>query len=178
MIVTVALSVRRLRTVMWLGVGATLGLIVARRVTFRVQEDIVSIERGETNRGAVRDVVGRVFGDLRSFTVWLLVLGIVVAIVAYLAGRPPWFGRLMDRAGRGEWRVAVSGPTTRWLAAHADALKIVDVALAVLLLLVVDVTWWWLLLIVAVGVVVVVLLDQLKTSAGTGAPAPAAGPPA
>ena len=55
----------------------------------------------DTNRGAVREVAGSILGDLRSFTVWLLVLGIVVAVAAYLAGRPPWFGRLLDRAGTG-----------------------------------------------------------------------------
>ena len=175
MIVTVALSVRRVRTVMWLGVGSALGLIVARRITFRVQEDIVQIARGETNRGAVREVVGSVFGDLRSFTVWLLVLGIVVAIAAYLAGRPPWVGRLLDRrAGQG-WRIEATGPTTRWLGVHADALKILVAVVGVVLLLTVDVSWFGLFLIVAIGVVLVLALDQLK---GSAVPPSMAGPPA
>ena len=175
MIVTVALSVRRVRTIMWLGVGSALGLIVARRITFRVQEDIVQIARGETNRGAVREVVGSVFGDLRSFTVWLLVLGIVVAIAAYLAGRPSWFGRLLDRrAGQG-WRIEATGPTTRWLGVHADALKVLVAVVGVVLLLTVDVSWLGLFLIVAIGVVLVLALDQLK---GSAVPPSMAGPPA
>jgi hypothetical protein len=174
MIVTVALSVRRLRTVMWLGVGSAIGLIAARRITIRVQEDIVSLARGETNRGAVRDVAGSILGDLRSFTVWLLVLGIVVAVAAYLAGRPPWFGRLLDRAGTGKRRIAASGPTTRWVGAHADALKVLVAALGVLLLLTVNVSWWGLFLIVAIGLVLVLVLDQLKPEA---APASVVDPP-
>jgi hypothetical protein len=175
MVVTVALSVRRLRTVMWLGVGSALGLIVARRITFRVQEDIVEIARGETNRGAVREVVGSVFGDLRSFTVWLLVLGIVVAIAAYLAGRPPWVGRLLDRRAGHGWRIQATGPTTRWLGVHADALKILVAVVGVVLLLTVDVSWFGLFLIVAIGVVLVLALDQLK---GSAVPPSMAGPPA
>jgi len=175
MIVTVALSVRRVRTVMWLGVGSALGLIVARRITFRVQEDIVQIARGETNRGAVREVVGSVFGDLRSFTVWLLVLGIVVAIAAYLAGRPPWFDRLLDRRADKGWRIEATGPTTRWLGVHADALKILVAVVGVVLLLTVDVSWVGLFLIVAIGVVLVLALDQLK---GSTVPPSMAGPPA
>lgn len=174
-IVTVVLSVRRLRTVMWLGVGTALGLVVARRVTIRIQDDIVSLARGDRNRGAVREVVGTILGDLRSFSVWLLVAGVVVAIVAYLAGRPPWFGRVLDRAGRGEWRIAATGPTTRWLGVHADVLKVAVAGLGVLLLLVVDASWWGLFLIVAIGVVLVVLLGQLKNSVLTAA---AAEPPA
>jgi hypothetical protein len=175
MIVTVALSVRRVRTVMWLGVGSALGLIVARRITFRVQEDIVQIARGETNRGAVREVVGSVFGDLRSFTVWLLVLGIVVAIAAYLAGRPPWFDRLLDRRADKGWRIEATGPTTRWLGVHADALKVLVAVVGVVLLLTVDVSWVGLFLIVAIGVVLVLALDQLK---GSTVPPSMAGPPA
>ena len=175
MIVTVALSVRRVRTVMWLGVGSALGLIVARRITFRVQEDIVQIARGETNRGAVREVVGSVFGDLRSFTVWLLVLGIVVAIAAYLASRPPWFDRLLDRRADKGWRIEATGPTTRWLGVHADALKILVAVVGVVLLLTVDVSWVGLFLIVAIGVVLVLALDQLK---GSTVPPSMAGPPA
>lgn len=175
MIVTVALSVRRVRTVMWLGVGSALALIVARRVTFRVQEDIVEIARGQTNRSAVRDVVGSFMGDLRSFTVWLLVLGIVVAIAAYLAGRPPWFQRLLDRREGEGWHLAASGPTTRWLGVHADALKILVAVVGVVLLLTVDVSWVGLFVVVAVGVVLVLALDQLK---GSAIPPSMAGPPA
>jgi hypothetical protein len=175
MIVTVALSVRRLRTVMWLGAGSALGLIVARRITFRVQEDIVQIARGDTNRGAVRDVVGTFLGDLRSFTFWLLVLGIVIAIAAYLVGRPPWLQRLLDRREGEGWHLAATGPTTRWLGVHADALKILVAVVAVVLLLAVDVSWVWLFVIVAIGVVLVLALDQLK---GSAIPPSMAGPPA
>jgi hypothetical protein len=160
---------------MWLGVGSALGLIVARRITFRVQEDIVQIARGETNRGAVRDVVGTFLGDLRSFTFWLLVIGIVVAVAAYLAGRPPWFQRLLDRREGEGWHLAATGPTTRFLGTHADALKILVAVVGVVLLLTVDVTWFGLFLIVAIGVVLVLALDQLK---GSAIPPSAAGPPA
>ena len=175
MVVTVALSVRRLRTVMWLGVGSALGLIVARRITFRVQEDIVEVARGETNRGAVRDVAGSFLSDLRSFTVWLLVLGIVVAIAAYLAGRPPWFQRLLDRRSGEGWRISATGPTTRWMGVHADALKILVAVVGIVLLLTIDVSWVWLFVIVATGVVLVLALDQLK---GSAVPPSMAGPPA
>ena len=175
MVVTVALSVRRVRTVMWLGVGSTLALIVARRVTFRVQEDIVEIARGQTNRSAVREVVGSFFGDLRSFTVWLLVLGVVVAIAAYLASRPTWFARLLDRREGEGWHLAATGPTTRWLGVHADALKILVAVVGVVLLLTVDVSWVGLFVIVAIGVVLVLALDQLK---GSAVPPSMAGPPA
>ena len=175
MVVTVALSVRRLRTVMWLGVGSALGLIVARRITFRVQEDIVEVARGETNRGAVRDVAGSFLSDLRSFTVWLLVLGIVVAIAAYLAGRPPWFQRLLDRRSGEGWRISATGPTTRWMGVHADALKILVAIVGIVLLLTIDVSWVWLFVIVATGVVLVLALDQLK---GSAVPPSMAGPPA
>src|SRR5262245_24550513 len=174
MVATVALSVRRLRTVMWLGVGAAIGLVVARRITFRVQEDIVQIARGQTDRGAVRQVVGSFLGDLRSFTVWLLVLGIVVAIAAYLAGRPPWFQRLLDRREGEGWHLAATGPTTRWMGVHADALKVLVAVVGVLLLLTVDVSWVWLFVIVAIAVVLVLALDQLR---GSAIPPSMAGPP-
>ena len=72
-IVAFVLSPRRLRTALWLGFGAAIGLIVVRRLALRLDDAIVARVTGETNQAAVGAVTSDVFQDLRDFTTLLLV---------------------------------------------------------------------------------------------------------
>ena len=153
-IAALALSPRRLRTLMWLGFASAIALIVARRATIRFQEDIVNLAPDGANRGAVSDTVSRVLGDLRGFTTLLLVSTIVIALLAYLAGRPSWLTRAIDRKGEGSW-LDRENVVVRWIAGHAHVLRIVSVVIVALLLLFTDVSW------AAFGIVLVLLVAWL-----------------
>jgi hypothetical protein len=139
-IASLLLSTRRLRTVLWLGFGTALGLIVVRRLALRVDDMIAARVTGETNRNAVDAVTSDVFGNLRNFTTLLLVAALVIGVGAYLAGRPPWLTRAFERASDGTL-IRRGSPTVRWIGDHAVVLRGVLIALGAVVLLFVDLSW-------------------------------------
>jgi hypothetical protein len=139
-IASLLLSTRRLRTVLWLGFGTALGLIVVRRLALRVDDMIAARVTGETNRNAVDAVTSDVFGNLRNFTTLLLVAALVIGVGAYLAGRPPWLTRAFERASDGTL-IRRGSPTVRWIGDHAIVLRGVLIALGAVVLLFVDLSW-------------------------------------
>lgn len=145
-IVALVLSPRRLRTTLWLGLGAALGLIVVRRLALRLDDAIVERVSGETNQAAVGAVTGDVFQDLRNFTTLMLVAAIVVGVGAYLAGRPPWLRSLIERASSGTLAPSETGPV-RWIGEHATLLQGVTVTLGALVLFFADLGWAALLIV-------------------------------
>jgi hypothetical protein len=139
-VAALVLSLNRLRTLMWLGFASAIALIVARRAAIRFQDDIVNLAPSGSNRGAVSETVGRVLGSLRGFTTLLLVSTVVIALLAYLAGRPSWLSRAVERAGQGDW-LDRENVVVRWIAEHAHVLRIVSIALVAIYLLFSDVNW-------------------------------------
>ena len=139
-IASIVMSTRRLRTVLWLGFGTAIGLIVVRRLALRLDDAIADRVTGAVNRDAVASATSDVFQDLRNFTTLLLVAALIVGIGAYLAGRPPWLRRLVSRASEGSL-IRRDSPTIRWVGEHALPLQIVLVVAAALILLFADLGW-------------------------------------
>jgi hypothetical protein len=76
-------------------------------------------------------MIANLVGSLRSIGVWVFVIGLLVAVVAFVAGRKSW----IEAAGRGARSLTARTPdgTTRlvaWSGAHAEVLRIVAIALA------------------------------------------------
>jgi hypothetical protein len=177
-IASILLSTRRLRTVLWLGFGAAIGLIVVRRLALRVDDMIAGRVTGETNRDAVEAVTSDVFGDLRSFTTWLLVAALLIGIGAYLAGRPAWLTRAIARASHGTL-IPRDTPAVRWIGEHAGALRVALVVVGAVVMLFADLGWASFLIVlvlVAAGwFVLTYLRDRVPggpDATATGAPPP------
>ena len=147
-IVAFVLSTRRLRTALWLGFGAAIGLIVVRRLALRLDDAIVARVTGETNQAAVGAVTNDVFQDLRNFTTLMLVAAILIGVGAYLAGRPPWLTRTLERASDGTL-VARDAGWIRWIGERALVLRVVAVVLWALVLFFADLGWMSLLVVMA-----------------------------
>jgi hypothetical protein len=147
-IVAFALSTRRLRTALWLGFGVAIGLIVVRRLALRLDDAIVARVTGETNQAAVGAVTNDVFQDLRNFTTLMLVAAILIGVGAYLAGRPPWLTRTLERASDGTL-VARDAGWIRWIGERALVLRVVAVVLGALVLFFADLGWMSLLVVMA-----------------------------
>jgi len=139
-IASILLSTRRLRTVLWLGFGVAIGLIVVRRLALRLDDMIAGRVTGETNRNAVEAVTSDVFQDLRNFTTLLLVAALVIGVGAYLAGRPPWLTRTLERASDGTLIPRDTG-TVRWIGEHAVVLRAGLIVIGALVLLFTDLGW-------------------------------------
>ncbi len=101
---TVWLAVDRRRMLIYLGIGTIVAFLLAR-LAIRTAEDVIvgGIADGDI-AGAVRALVGATLEDLRSLTLIIVIATAIVAIVAYLWGRPRWVvattSYVGDAAGR------------------------------------------------------------------------------
>jgi len=147
-IIAFVLSTRRLRTALWLGFGVAIGLIVVRRLALRLDDAIVARVTGQTNKAAVGAVTSDVFQDLRNFTTLMLVAAILIGVGAYLAGRPPWLTRTLERASDGTLVPRDAG-WIRWIGEHGLVLRVIAVALGALVLFFANLGWMSLLVVMA-----------------------------
>ncbi len=132
-------SVRRWRTALWLGLGSLLAFVAARVIEVRLENAVVGAVKSQGGVAVARSIVGSAIASLNAFLVWIAVAGAIVAVAAFLAGRPGW----LDAMGRGFAKLFgvasdLSTPDTsagRWMAAHLDLLRIAGVAVALVVLL-------------------------------------------
>ncbi len=104
--VTVALWLARdrRRMLIYLGIGTFIAFLVARLAIRSVEDAIVGgIADGDV-AGLVRAVLDATLADLRGVTVIVLIVAAIVAVAAYVQGRPTWLMKtassLGDTAGR------------------------------------------------------------------------------
>jgi hypothetical protein len=134
LVLALALSPNRRRTLVALGFAVAVALFLASRLIDRIDQNLIEAVKEGSGQAAVRDMVNNLVGSLRAIGVWVLVIGLIVAIVAFIAGRKSW----VEAAGRGARSLTARTPdgTTRlaaWSAAHAEVLRIVAIALAALI---------------------------------------------
>ena len=84
------LSSNRRHMVIFLSLGTLLAFLLARLVTNTATDAVVNGIADEGLRGAVRTVAVRTIDNLRQITAIILVLTGIVAVAAYLWGRPRW----------------------------------------------------------------------------------------
>jgi hypothetical protein len=87
---TVWLARDRRRMLIYLGIGTIVAFLLAR-LAVRTAEDVIvgGITDGDI-AGAVRAMVGATLEDLRGLTLVIVIATAIVAIAAYLWGRPRW----------------------------------------------------------------------------------------
>ena len=90
MVATVWLARRHLRMVAWLGIGSVVALILARIATRGIVNGLVSDLAAGGSVATIRLTIVDLLQDLRGLTTTLIVIGIIIAIIAWIAGRPRW----------------------------------------------------------------------------------------
>jgi hypothetical protein len=167
---TIWYSGRRLRTVVLLALGGAVALVLARFAIQGAQSAIVSSITDADTATTIRGVVTLAFDNLYAWSRVVIVLSVIVAIVAYFAGRPAWAvalgGRASEAGGRaaaGVGSMAASGAAgapsretaTAWARGNRRALNWVGIgAIGFVLLWVVAGLWVALL-----GIALVALLE-------------------
>ena len=147
-VLTIAVSPVRRRTLIWLGVGVAVGLFLGGVLIRRLQARVLDAIIDPSGDAAARQVFEEVASGLRRVGIAVLIVAALVALAAYLAGRPPWVQRSVAR-GRTLTAARPEGSELEvWLAAHADATRIGGAVVGAAILFVTGIDW------VPVGIVV------------------------
>jgi len=136
----VVLSPRRWRTVIQLGLGAALTVVLVFVVIAQLKSWAVDSVAVKGLLPLISSSVERIVGSLRTVLWVMLGLSAALAVVAYLSTAPRWMKRL------GGWlkkaaRVGVSGagrargPVATWTGAHSSGLQAGGLIVAIVLLL-------------------------------------------
>jgi uncharacterized BrkB/YihY/UPF0761 family membrane protein len=146
-IAAIAVSPRRLHTLIHLGVAAVLAVVLTRVAINQAEQAIIDTAAQTQALPVVRAGVDSVFSSLQNLIIWGLVAGAVVGVGAYIATKPRWLWRLGGRLK--EWTKAAGAwgktagaqaaehrdPALEWIRAHRDGLLIGIAVVAVVLLL-------------------------------------------
>ena len=161
-VLSLAVSRNRRRTLIQLNAGLLIGLVIMRRLLMYLQDEAVGIARSE-NRGAARAIVEDLLRGFFSLTQILMFGGLFIIALALLTGPYAWAVATRSRIATIFSALTQSGgPLPRdqgiaaWVHRHRDALQLSGVIVGVLLLLVVDLSLRLFLV-----VVLFVLLYQL-----------------
>ncbi len=160
--VTILLSRRRRFTIMALGIGSAIALIVTYVIIKRASAAIVgSLHLGNVNE-VVRNVVSASLGPLATITIWVVVIGAIVAVVAWLVGRKDVQTAIV---GAGKKVVEAQGSalssssaTVRWIARNIQLLRIVGLVAGLILLVIAASSSW---LAIAFAILLTLLYEGL-----------------
>jgi hypothetical protein len=128
-VVTIALALlslwlaqRRQRQLVFLGLGAAIALVLARLGIRGVESLIVSGITDPDGAATAGAVLEATVSNVVTFTNWILLGAVVVAIVAYLAGRPRWVVSVAGAARGGAGQVgAAAGAVAGGVGARPSA---------------------------------------------------------
>ncbi|MGB9359225.1 MAG: hypothetical protein WCC01_11770 [Acidimicrobiia bacterium] len=134
MVVTVAVSPTRRRTVIQLALATVAGLVIGVAAIRRLESAVVEQIANPNGRAAGESLLSEVVASLRSMVVIVVVVAMVVAIAAYLLGRPAWITGLSDRLKGDSASESGGGGLDQWIAPRHDAMRIVGIAVAVIVL--------------------------------------------
>lgn len=134
LVLSVVVSPTRRRTLIQLGIGVAVGLVVGWVIVRRLQESILAQIANPDGEQAARALLSGVASSLRNVALLVGISAIVIAVAAYLTGRPRWIGVLSERTSRLTAHASRGSGLDRWLAAHQDMMRIVGVVIATLAL--------------------------------------------
>jgi hypothetical protein len=153
----IVLSTRRRRTIVWLGVGTALALLLGGPTIRAIQRQVENAITDPGARSAATDVFAQVTNGLRRIGWVIIVIAALAALIAYLSGRPAWFETAKAKARSGPQ----GSELETFAARNADGVRLGGIAIAILLLIVVGIGW---LSIIVLGVLVALLLWGVATA--------------
>jgi hypothetical protein len=165
----------RLRTLIQLGLGTIVAVVVARVAVQRLADAVVEGISDRDGHRVAGALIESAAGNFLDLLIWLIVAGALVSVVAYLAGKRSWFvaarGYAAAAAGTSGELVASRAPMRLWLGRHYDGVRAAGVIVAVVALLFTTSSWWLTLLVLALTAVYEVAVWRLADAddvQGTG----------
>ena len=178
---TIWLSRRRRRTLIELGIGVAIALILTRVILKQASTALVDSLHGG-GAGVLRDVVSASLGPLTNLVIWISVIGVIVAVAAWIAGRHD-IQVAVVKAGRRvvqreDVAFAADSPFTEWLERYAAWLRLAGLIAGLIVLVFATSSWlgvlvWLLVIIVFEGVISLLIRQWPFRRRETGDEAPA-----
>jgi hypothetical protein len=134
--VTIAVSPTRRRTLLQLGVGVVIGFILGAVVIRRLQAEVLAQVATPDGERAAGTLLAATMSSLRNVVLLVGAIAVVCALLAYLAGRPTWVGRLAERGSQLAADSPKGSELDRWVARHYEKLRIAAIVVAVAIIFV------------------------------------------
>ena len=174
---TLLLSAHRRRTLLQLVVAISVGMVLVRRLSLRIQGDLLNLVKIPENVPAVQAVTDRVVDPLRMGAEIVLWIAAAIVGVAVLPGPYPWVVSLRAKVAH-LLRTLVSTARERsqdeetlvWVHANRDALQWGGAIVGLLALWFLDVSWLGFFVLVALVAGYELLVVRLAERAGQGEP--------
>ena len=154
---TIALAHKRRRAIIALALGSVAALVVATAVARVIKGQILGLVGNAQARDAAKATISQLVNRLDLITRSLLVLGLAVAIIAFMTGDSRWARRIRRRSAQLGRYLAGGVPADQvpkpviWARQHVALLRWGGVVLAVLALLFVVSGWVGLLVTLVVA---------------------------
>jgi hypothetical protein len=158
---TLSVATDRRRALIWVGAGAVIALFLGGIFIRRVEGRIVDSIQSPGAQAAARDIFAEVSSSLRQTGLLIGIPALLIALGAYLAGRPPWLMALFSTVRRVTAQREGGSQLQVWVSRHADATRIVAVVAALLVLFATGIDW---LPVAVVGTVLALLLWRIEVA--------------
>ena len=182
-VLALVLSPWRLRTLLELGLGTLVVTVLARVVIKQAEESLLAGLEGRGMGGGdaevARSVITSALASLGSFTTWLLISAVILAVAAFVGGRPHWIKGAKDGAvklaDRGAGLASSQMPDAQRMAAtYFDYLRGGGVVVAIIALFFATGSPAWVIVVLVLLVaweLLVWWLAKRRPAEGGGAPA-------
>ncbi|WP_402468159.1 hypothetical protein [Isoptericola aurantiacus] len=140
-VATVMVAPDRRRGAIQLGLGVVAGMVIAAALVAKLRGLVVEVARTPDGERATVALYDAVAGGVHEIF-WLVgVVAAVAVLVGLLLGRGAWIERAASRWPWVRTATGEDGRMPRWVAVHADALRVAVVALAVLVVVLTGFAW-------------------------------------
>jgi hypothetical protein len=161
MALTIWLSRRRGRTAIALGIGAAIAIFISRVIILRASQYLTSQVQAGTGQHILKDVVNAALGPLTTITIWVCVIGVVVAVLVWLLGRRDVRAGVVAAgkrvAGQATEITVPDSPVTTWVVNHVVPIRWGLLVIGLIVLALVASSW--------LGIVLVLVVELLLQGA-------------
>lgn len=165
MALTIWLARRRGRAAIALGIGAAIAIFVARVIILRASEYLTTQVKEGAGQHILRQVVHASLGPLTTITVWVCVIGVVVAILVWALGRRDVRAGVVAVGRRAAGQAAEirvpESPVTGWVVARVTPLRWAVLVAGLIVLALVASSWLGIVLTIVAELLLQGLLSLL-----------------
>ena len=158
---TIWLSRRRRRTVIALGIGAAIAIFITRVIVVRGSTYLTDQLKSGGGLHLAKDVVNASLGPLTTITIWICVIGVVVAVLVWLLGRRDVREGVVAVSKRATGQAAEvkipESPVTSWVGNHVLSVRWGVLVVGLIVLALTASSWLGIIL----TIVVVLLLEAV-----------------